>query len=72
MKKEKVDLDFSESLVLTNMCKPDKKPKTFVEARCIPNGHIMVLAQLDRYWACNGECRRGRNDYPNTDYYTCV
>jgi hypothetical protein len=69
---KKVDFTFDDSLVLTNMCKPDKKPKVYKEARCRRNGHLMVLARLNRHWNCNGECGRSNwRDHPNVDYYTC-
>ena len=56
------------------MCKPDKKPKTYKEAKCTRGGHVMPLRQLStRHWACNGECgRRSWRDYPrDVFYYTC-
>lgn len=56
------------------MVKPDKKAKSYVEARCKGRRgepHIMVLAQLSRGWSCDGGCGTGRRDWAGHDYYTC-
>ena len=73
---KKVDFKFEDDILTLNMCKPDNNPKKFKEARCLKNNHIMQLAQLDRYWACNGGAcgnpRTGRSDWPrDVMYYTC-
>ena len=42
-----VDFDFDGDLVFVDMCKPDKKAKSYVEARCKGRRgetHVMVLA----------------------------
>lgn len=58
------------------MCKPDKKPKVYKEARCTGRGsgetHVMVLASLSRSWGCDGSCGGGRSNWPrDVLYYTC-
>jgi hypothetical protein len=74
--KKHEDFDFEGSLVLINMCKPDKKPKTYKEARCGGRGggptHVMTLASLNRGWGCDGGCGGGRSAWPrDVLYYTC-
>ena len=69
-----VDFDFDGEIVRVEMVKPDKKPKSYVEARCggrRGEPHIMVLAQLSRGWSCDGGCGTGRRDWAGHDYYTC-